>query len=166
MLTLAAFLATATRMSVAEAENCLGTHLTDSTAAAVWVYAGSAYIEELSDGRFYLVIGRSEWLDADRDLLAGILYRDYWLPEQGWDDVEEPGTVSAPAPAPATAAPPAPAAPIVKVCKTCGSDRVFVDANAEWDYANQMWVLGDFCDERQAWCLDCDGTTSIVDRSG
>lgn len=165
MLTLDAFKATATRMSIAEAEHCLGTHLTETAAVAAWVYAGSAYLEEMPDGTFHLVIDRSEYSHAERDVLAWILYRDYWLDEQGWNTDPASAGASDPEPDPGPD-PGRDAVPLLKACKTCASDRVFVDANAEWDHANQMWTLGDFCDDRQAWCLDCDGPTTIVDLPG
>ena len=57
------------------------------------------------------------------------------------------------------------AEPVRKVCHSCGSENVWADANAEWDHENQMWTLGDFLDENNAWCRACDGETRIIDKS-
>lgn len=51
---------------------------------------------------------------------------------------------------------------IIKVCGTCGSENVKLDAWAEWDAENQMWSLGATFDH--AICDDCDGECKIVDR--
>jgi hypothetical protein len=44
---------------------------------------------------------------------------------------------------------------IEKVCGTCGSVEVWVDALAEWDVDTQSWELGSTFDN--SWCRDCDG---------
>jgi hypothetical protein len=51
---------------------------------------------------------------------------------------------------------------INKVCKTCGSDKVLFDAYAEWNYQEQKFELHSEFD--QAFCLDCDGETTIIDK--
>lgn len=50
---------------------------------------------------------------------------------------------------------------IKKVCNHCGSENVWMDANAHWDVEKQKWVLLDtFPNE---WCDDCEAETSIID---
>lgn len=47
------------------------------------------------------------------------------------------------------------------VCKTCGSDDVYRDAWANWDYSLQQWVLYDIYD--YAWCEKCEGDTNLIE---
>ena len=49
--------------------------------------------------------------------------------------------------------------PLAMVCRTCGSRHVSRDAWADWDSANQEWVLGAVFD--YAHCHDCDGETNL-----
>jgi len=51
---------------------------------------------------------------------------------------------------------------VEKVCKNCGSDRVLVDAHAEWDVDTQQWELVHTYDH--SFCKDCDSETTIVDQ--
>jgi hypothetical protein len=51
---------------------------------------------------------------------------------------------------------------VQKVCKTCGSDNVVIDAWASWDVDSQEWVLENVFD--QDFCNDCDGETTIIDK--
>lgn len=51
---------------------------------------------------------------------------------------------------------------IKKVCETCGSERVWRDANAAWDEENQCWDLLNMF--QHEWCDDCDAETYIVDQ--
>ena len=51
---------------------------------------------------------------------------------------------------------------VEKVCETCGSDRVLVDAYAEWDVDTQQWELAHTYG--YSFCKDCDGETTIVDQ--
>ena len=51
---------------------------------------------------------------------------------------------------------------VEKVCETCGSDRVVVDAYAEWDVDAQRWELAETYG--YSFCKECDGETTIVDR--
>lgn len=46
-----------------------------------------------------------------------------------------------------------------KVCGTCGSERVTIDAWAAWDVDKQEWVLDDFFDAE--YCHECEGETRI-----
>lgn len=46
-----------------------------------FIYDGGCYIEILDDGRFYLIIGRSEWIDRDLAKLEGILWERHYLTE-------------------------------------------------------------------------------------
>ena len=46
-----------------------------------------------------------------------------------------------------------------KVCGTCGSERVTIDAWAAWDVDKQDWVLDDIFDNE--YCRDCEGETRI-----
>jgi hypothetical protein len=46
-----------------------------------------------------------------------------------------------------------------KVCGTCGSERVTIDAWASWDVDKQDWVLDDIFDNE--YCHDCEGETRI-----
>ena len=48
-----------------------------------------------------------------------------------------------------------------KICERCGSERVWLDANAEWDHEEQAWVLLNTFDN--AYCTDCEGETTIKD---
>ena len=52
--------------------------------------------------------------------------------------------------------------PVTKHCVACGGQNVMRDAWATWDAELQLWVLGSTFD--QAYCEDCDGETSIVDK--
>ena len=51
---------------------------------------------------------------------------------------------------------------IEKVCGTCGSVDVWVDAMAEWDVETQSWELGSTFD--YSWCRDCVGETNIINQ--
>jgi hypothetical protein len=51
--------------------------------------------------------------------------------------------------------------PITYVCSTCGSDDVSRDAWAEWDVAEQRWVLRTEFD--YAHCHRCHRETSLVE---
>jgi hypothetical protein len=51
---------------------------------------------------------------------------------------------------------------IEKVCETCGSVEVWVDALAEWDADAQSWELGSTF--AHSWCRDCDADTNIIDQ--
>jgi len=51
---------------------------------------------------------------------------------------------------------------VEKVCETCGTDRVVVDAHAEWDVDAQRWELAHTYE--YSFCKDCDGETTIVER--
>jgi len=48
-----------------------------------------------------------------------------------------------------------------KHCKSCGSQNIRLDAWASWNTFGQYWVLSEFYDA--AYCIDCDGSTTIVD---
>lgn len=50
-----------------------------------------------------------------------------------------------------------------KVCAECGSEDVWYDATAVWDVEHQMWELGTWFDD--AFCVNCDTETTIVDRA-
>ena len=52
--------------------------------------------------------------------------------------------------------------PVTKTCGTCGSEAVWLDANAEWDSENQCWSLKNTFDA--SWCDTCDAKTEIVDK--
>jgi hypothetical protein len=52
---------------------------------------------------------------------------------------------------------------IEKVCETCGSVEVWVDALAEWDVDTQSWELGTTFGDN-SWCRDCDAETYIINR--
>ena len=45
------------------------------------------------------------------------------------------------------------------VCAHCGSEEVFRDAWAEWDIANQEWVLQNVFDA--GYCNNCEGEASL-----
>jgi hypothetical protein len=51
---------------------------------------------------------------------------------------------------------------ITKVCETCGSQDVFIDAYAEWDVDTQSWELCATYDA--SWCAVCDADTYIINR--
>lgn len=51
---------------------------------------------------------------------------------------------------------------IEKVCEICSSDRVHVDAYAEWNIDTQAWELASLFDH--SWCYDCDTETDIIDK--
>jgi len=46
-------------------------------------------------------------------------------------------------------------------CRHCGSEEVFLDAYAEWDFDLQYWKLSNVYEE--AWCNQCEGETKIVE---
>lgn len=50
-------------------------------------------------------------------------------------------------------------APRIPRCPTCGSSRLSFDATAEWDVADQCFVLVTEYDE--ATCEECGETTSV-----
>lgn len=53
----------------------------------------------------------------------------------------------------------------LKVCGHCGSEDVFVDANAVWDASKQEWVLGNYLgDTEDAFCRSCDAQQAVVDK--
>lgn len=53
---------------------------------------------------------------------------------------------------------------ITKVCSTCGSEDVFVDASAVWDEGQQQWELKDsHVDVSQAFCQDCNDSCTLKD---
>jgi hypothetical protein len=47
------------------------------------------------------------------------------------------------------------------ICNTCGGNTVTRDAWAEWDVADQQWVLGGACD--CAFCHDCEAETRLFE---
>ena len=49
-----------------------------------------------------------------------------------------------------------------KVCSSCGSEDVRVDAWVTWSEARQAWEVAEVFDA--AFCAQCDGETSIVDQ--
>jgi hypothetical protein len=49
-----------------------------------------------------------------------------------------------------------------KVCQTCGSDDVWLDANAVWSPEDDCWELLNVFDA--AWCNACDGECTIIDK--
>jgi hypothetical protein len=51
---------------------------------------------------------------------------------------------------------------ITKVCDKCGSEDVYFDAIAKWDYREQNWVLGE--DMHRPWCEQCDAEIMIEDK--
>jgi hypothetical protein len=51
---------------------------------------------------------------------------------------------------------------ITKVCDECGSEDVYFDAIAKWDYRKQDWVLGE--DMHRPWCEQCDAEIMIEDK--
>ena len=51
---------------------------------------------------------------------------------------------------------------IEKVCGTCGSVEVWIDALAEWDVDTQSWELCATYDA--SWCAVCDAETYIINR--
>ena len=51
---------------------------------------------------------------------------------------------------------------ITKVCDKCGSEDVYYDALAKWDYRKQDWVLGE--DFWSPWCEQCDAGITIEDK--
>lgn len=51
---------------------------------------------------------------------------------------------------------------IKKVCETCGSEAVWGDAVAEWDFEAQSWEIQSHFD--YSWCGDCEAETYIIDQ--
>lgn len=51
---------------------------------------------------------------------------------------------------------------IRKVCGTCGSTDVLLDAFVEWDEVEQTWVIQNTFDA--AYCETCEGEASIEDQ--
>lgn len=51
---------------------------------------------------------------------------------------------------------------VAKVCASCGSERVLLDAWAAWDSAAQDWSLHHVF--AHAHCEDCGGETRVVDK--
>ena len=49
--------------------------------------------------------------------------------------------------------------PIKIVCGTCGTENIRRDAWAEWDVANQEWVLG--CVFDAGHCEECGGSSNL-----
>ena len=47
------------------------------------------------------------------------------------------------------------------VCRTCGSDKLYMDATAIWNIGAQEWELCDTC--QTVYCEACDGETSMED---
>jgi Zn finger protein HypA/HybF involved in hydrogenase expression len=50
---------------------------------------------------------------------------------------------------------------VTYLCEKCGSDQVTLDAWAEWNVEQQLWVLGATYD--QTYCHKCDGETHLVE---
>ncbi len=50
----------------------------------------------------------------------------------------------------------------IKICETCGSESVRIEALAEWDFDSQSWELKSTHD--YSWCCDCDADTNIIDK--
>lgn len=51
---------------------------------------------------------------------------------------------------------------IRKFCDHCGSENVYADALAQWDFEGQRWELSSTFDS--SYCKDCDEETGIVDK--
>tara|TARA_R110000851_G_scaffold158631_5_gene301688 strand:+ start:1062 stop:1244 length:183 start_codon:yes stop_codon:yes gene_type:complete len=51
---------------------------------------------------------------------------------------------------------------ITKVCDKCGSEEVYFNAIATWDYRKQDWVLGE--DLHRPWCERCDAEITVEDK--
>jgi|TARA_R110000751_G_scaffold64145_1_gene131855 hypothetical protein len=51
---------------------------------------------------------------------------------------------------------------ITKVCDECGSEDVYFNAIAMWDYQKQDWVLGE--DLHRPWCEHCDKEITVEDK--
>jgi hypothetical protein len=45
-----------------------------------------------------------------------------------------------------------------KVCPDCGSDRVWINARADWNVEAQEWQLLDTHEEDGPFCEDCEET--------
>lgn len=52
--------------------------------------------------------------------------------------------------------------PVEFTCRYCGGSNVLRDAWAEWNAANQEWVLADTF--LNAYCRDCDCETKLIER--
>ena len=53
-----------------------------------------------------------------------------------------------------------------KICTTCGSTNVRLNANMEWDERDQRWSLSlDGGEHDSTWCVNCDAETEIADLS-
>lgn len=50
----------------------------------------------------------------------------------------------------------------IKVCGTCGTDKIHRNAFIEWCLVNQTWVIDEFKEDGD-WCQDCESTTEILD---
>lgn len=51
--------------------------------------------------------------------------------------------------------------PVEITCKKCGSENVFRDGHAEWNYAKQHWELSYLFDS--AYCQDCDDDNASLE---
>jgi hypothetical protein len=49
-----------------------------------------------------------------------------------------------------------------KVCEACGSERVFIDATAEWNVELQAFVLCGVHDHTT--CDDCNDDCNVIDK--
>jgi len=49
-----------------------------------------------------------------------------------------------------------------KVCKECGNDSVWVDANAVWNEETQQYELLDTFNDN-SWCNTCEAEAEIID---
>ena len=75
-MTFEQFIATRQRMSVAAGADVIGLEpeYFPPETVALHIYDGSAFIEELQDGTFHLIIDRSEYSDASLSRLEPILW--------------------------------------------------------------------------------------------
>ena len=54
---------------------------------------------------------------------------------------------------------------IKKVCETCGSQAVLIEAYAQWDFDAQSWEPWELLSRYEhSWCYDCEADTNIIDR--
>ncbi|MES2753827.1 MAG: hypothetical protein V4659_04105 [Pseudomonadota bacterium] len=85
MLDLAAFRDTATRYTAADGLAFLGIdadYLTGTDTTHLWIYNGSCYVEEGTNG-FHVLIDRSEWDGTKADLEARLYFG--WYVSEGGD---------------------------------------------------------------------------------
>jgi hypothetical protein len=79
-MNLSEFRASAIRHATAAACEIIGVdpdYYADTSTAAVWLYAGDCYIEELESGEFHLLIGREEWVGKRGDLEARLYFEHF-----------------------------------------------------------------------------------------